>query len=278
MPRRLFLTTTTPPLSPIPATYKSALKDPNWQQAMRDEYFALMNNSTWSLVPKPACVNMVPGKWILRDKFNADGSLARYKARYVVRGFTQQEGVDYDETFSPVVKPSTIRVILSLATSQSWPIHQLDVKNAFLHGELNETVCAQPAGFVDPARPDHVCLLHKSLYGLKQAPRQWFLLFKQYLLSLGFSASRSDSSLYILHRGTSIAYLLVYVDDIILTANSPHTLNTIIASLKSEFSMSDLGDLHHFLGKNVTPNTSGLFLCQQQYALEILDDAKMINC
>ena len=114
-------------------------------------------------------------KWIFRHKFHYDDSLAHYMARWVCRGFSQQPGIDYDETFSPVVKPSTIRVVPSLAVSSSWPIHQLDVKNAFLHGTLNETVyCQQPSVFENPCSPDLVCLLHKSLYGLKQAPRTWF--------------------------------------------------------------------------------------------------------
>jgi hypothetical protein len=121
---------------------------------------------------------VVTGKWIFRHKMNADGSLSRYKARWVVRGFTQQAGVDYGETFSPVVKPATIRVVFAIATSQAWPINQLDVKNAFLHGNLQETVYSQqPSGFVDSRFPHHVCRLNKSLYGLKQAPRTWFLRF-----------------------------------------------------------------------------------------------------
>ena len=124
-----------------------------------------------------------------------------------------------------------------------------------------------------------MCAFFRSpIYGLKQAPRTWFLRFGSFLLSLGFRASKSDTSLFILHHGSSIAYLLVYVDDIILTANSTTTLELLIRSLKSEFSMSDLGALHHFLGINVSPNTSGFFLCQQQYALEILERAKMLNC
>jgi hypothetical protein len=155
-------------ISSIPTNYRTALKDPNWLNAMREEFNALMNQNTWTLVPRPAGVNVVAGKWIYRHKYNSDGSLARYKARWVVRGFTQQHGVDYEETFSPVIKPATIRVVLSLAASRDWPIQQLDVKNAFLHGDLLEKVYAQqPAGFVSPSHPDYVCLLNKSLYGLK---------------------------------------------------------------------------------------------------------------
>ena len=161
------------------------------------------------------------GKWIFRHKFHADGSLARHKARWVVRGFSQRHGIDYDETFSPVVKPATIRTVLIIATSSAWSIHQLDVKNVFLHGHLAETVyCQQPPGFVDPAAPDHVCLLQKSLYGLKQAPRAWYQRFASYIRQLGFVASVSDTSLFVYKEGPSITYLLLYVDDIVLTASS----------------------------------------------------------
>jgi hypothetical protein len=281
MPNQRFGLAVTPStvISPIPATYRSVLKDPNWYNAMLDEFNALMRNDTWSLVARPAGVNVVTGKWIFRHKFNPDGTLSRYKARWVLRGFTQQHGVDYDETFSPVVKPATIRLVLSIATMHSWPIHQMDVKNAFLHGHLQETVfCEQPSGFLDSSHPAHVCRLQKSLYGLKQAPRAWFHRFTTFIASIGFLASKSDSSLFILHNGTSVAYLLLYVDDIILTANTTSLLNTIISSLHSEFSMSDLGDIHHFLGINVHRSHDGLFLSQQQYALEILERAKMLNC
>jgi hypothetical protein len=266
-------------ISPIPATYRSALKDPNRYNAMLEEYTALMRNDTWSLVSRPAGVNVVTGKWIFQHKFHPDGSLARYKARWVLRGFTQQHGIDYGETFSPVVKPATIRLVLSIATMHSWPIHQLDMKNAFLHGHLDETVfCEQPSGFLDSTHPSHVCHLRKSLYGLKQAPRAWFHRFTTFITSIGFSASKSDSSLFILHRGASIAYLLLYVDDIILTATTTTLLQSIIQSLHSEFAMSDLGDIHHFLGINVHRTPEGLFLSQQQYALEILDRANMLSC
>jgi hypothetical protein len=132
------LSATTP--SPIPANYRSGLADPNWRTAMADEYKALIDNDTWCLVPRPPGANVVSGKWIFKHKYHSDGTLARHKARWVVQGFSQQHGIDYDETFSPVVKPPTIRAVLSIAASRSWPIRQLDVKNAFLHGHLEETV------------------------------------------------------------------------------------------------------------------------------------------
>jgi hypothetical protein len=132
------MSATTP--SPIPANYRSGLADPNWCAAMADEYKALIDNDTWCLVPWPPGANVVSEKWIFKHKYHSDGTLARHKARWVVQGFSQQHGIDYDETFSPVVKPPTIRAVLSIAASRSWPIRQLDVKNAFLHGHLEETV------------------------------------------------------------------------------------------------------------------------------------------
>jgi histone deacetylase 1/2 len=279
VPKRQFNLIATTSVSPIPHTYRSALKDPNWHNAMTDEFNALIKNNTWSLVPKPAGVNVISGKWVYRIKYNHDGTISRYKARWVVRGCSQQSGVDYGETFSPVIKPATIRTILSIATASSWPIHQLDVKNAFLHGTLSETVyCAQPSGFVDPSRPSHVCKLHKSLYGLKQAPRTWFLRFKNFIISLGYQASKADSSLFILKTPTATSYILLYVDDIILTASSTSLLHSVISKLQNEFSMTDLGPLSHFLGIHVTPSPSGLYLSQEQYIHDLLSRANMTNC
>ncbi|WVZ70679.1 LOW QUALITY PROTEIN: hypothetical protein U9M48_019322 [Paspalum notatum var. saurae] len=242
----------------------------------RDQHRFYLSKPMGLCVYFPSCTDDVVCKW--KHKFS-EGSLERYKARWVLRGFTQRPGIDYAETFSPVVKPATVRTVLSLALSRQWPIHQLDVKNAFLHGTLTESVyCVQPSGFEDPAHPGYVCHLNKSLYGLKQAPRAWYSRFAAYLISLGFVETKSDTSLFVFRRGSDIVYLLVYVDDIVLTASSPPLLCSTIAALQREFSMSDLGPLHHFLGMHVQPCDGGLFLCQKQYMLDILARAGMSEC
>jgi hypothetical protein len=191
---------------------------------------------------------VVTGKWVFKHKFTADGPLEHYKARWVLRRFTQRPGIDFSETFSPVVKPATVRTVLSLALSRSWSIHQLDVNNAFLQGNLSETVyCAQPSGFEDSTRPDYVCRLNRSLYGLKQAPRAWYSRFASHLLQLGFVEAKTDASLFVHHHGKDMAYLLLYVDDIILTASSDALLRRLTDALQQEFSTKDLGPSIIFL-------------------------------
>ena len=265
--------------SPLPKNPKLALSDPNWKSAMQDEYDALIKNKTWVLVPRPSNVNIIRSMWIFRHKMKSDGSFERHKARLVGDGRSQKAGVDCDETFSPVVKPATIRSVLSIALSKSWPIHQLDVQNAFLHGHLHETVYMhQPLGFRDPVHPDHVCLLQKSLYGLKQAPRAWYQRFADFVSTIGFYHSKSDHSLFIYRKGNDMAYILLYVDDIILTASSDDLRKSIMKLLASEFAMKDLGPLNYFLGITVTRHADGLFLCQQKYAEEIIDRAGMTSC
>ncbi|GJX49132.1 ribonuclease H-like domain-containing protein [Tanacetum coccineum] len=215
-----------------------------------------LKNDTWILVPRSSNVNLVRSMWLSKHKFHADGTLSRYKTRLVANGSNQQHSVDFDETFSPIVKPATIRAVLSLVVSRQWSIHQLDVKNAFLNSDLSETVYMhQPHGFVDSCYPNHVCLLQRSLYGLKHAPRAWFQRFAGYATRHGFSPSRCDSSLFIYTQGSQI-----------------------IDSLHKEFEMIDLGALNYFLGIFAVRHPTGLFLSQKKYAFQLLERAHMVNC
>jgi len=172
--------------SPLPRNPVLALKDPNWKRAMDDEYNALIQNKTWDLVPRPPDANVIRSMWIFRHKEKSDGSFERHKAQLVGNDVGQQVGIDCGETFSPIVKPATIRTVFSIALSKAWSIHQLDIKNAFLHGELKDTVYMhQPLGFKDPEHLNHVCLMRKSLYGFKQAPRAWYKHLQILFLLLG---------------------------------------------------------------------------------------------
>jgi hypothetical protein len=277
MATQLFTFTASMP-SLIPSSVRAALADPNWRATMEDEYGALMSNGTWELVSRPHNSNVITGKWIFTHKLHADGSFDRYKARWVLRGFTRCPGVDYDETFSPVVKPATVRTVLSIVVSCDWPIQQLDVKNAFLHDTLTETVyCSPPTGFADPAHLDLVCRLKKSLHGLKQAPCAWYNRFTSFLLSQEFAEAKSNTSLFVFCRGSDTIYLLLYVDDIILTASSTELLCRTISALKWEFAMKDVGPLHHFLGITVERRPDKLFLHQCTYTLDILKRAVMTD-
>ncbi|GKB28811.1 ribonuclease H-like domain-containing protein [Tanacetum coccineum] len=188
---------------PILKNPSHALKDPNWCNSMYDEYNALVKNGTWLLIPRSAGVNMVRSMWLFKHKFHVDGTLSRYKARLVANGSSQQQGVDFDETFSLVVKLATIRMVLSLAVSRQWPIQQLDVKISFLNVDLSKIVYMhQPLGFVDNPYPHHVCLLQRSLYGLKQAPRAWFQRFLSSPTSADyrFVLSQKKYALHLLER------------------------------------------------------------------------------
>ena len=188
-------------------------------------------------------------------------------------------GLDYDETFSPVIKPTTVRIILTLAAQFSWPLRQLDISNAFLHGFLKEDVyMAQPQGFIDSATPGYVCKLHKSLYGLKQAPRAWFERFTSQLENLGFTASSADPSLFTYKSHNEILYLLLYVDDIILTGTSPSLITNLITTLQQTFELKDLGPLHYFLGLQLQYHEVGFSVHQTKYATDLLTKFDMTNC
>ncbi|KAK0572541.1 hypothetical protein LWI29_033229 [Acer saccharum] len=270
--------TTHPVPSTEPTTMLQARKFLEWRNAMSAEYDALVKNGTWTLVPSHSSQNVIGCKWIFRIKRHPDGSVARYKARLVAKGFHQRPGIDFTETFSPVVKPVTVRLILTIAVTNDWPLRQLDVNNAFLQGSLSDDVyMSQPPGFVDAALPHHVCKLRKAIYGLRQAPRAWYNELRTFLLATGFINSQCDTSLFILRRSGHTLYLLVYVDDIIVTGSANSQVWEFIAALALRFSLKDLGQLSFFLGVEATHSASGIFLSQQKYIRDLLTRTNMLE-
>lgn len=200
----------------IPRNVPTALSDPNWKLAMQEDYHALQKNKTWSLIPLPLGKTAIGCKWVFSVKENLNGTIQRNKARLVAKGFRQREGIDFHETFSPVVKPTTTRVLLSLALTHNWSIRKIDISNVFLNGVLKEDVyMQQPPGFENGDKT-LVYKLHKSLYGLKQALQAWFESLSKLLLSFGFVFSRCDKSLFMKTITASSLHVLVYVDDIII--------------------------------------------------------------
>lgn len=208
--------------------------------------------------------------WLFRTKFNPDGTVDKHKTRLVAKGNHQRPGIDYHETFSPVIKSPTIRLLLGQALKYDWPVKQLDINNAFLQGTLTETVyMKQLSGFVDRDKPNHVCKLNKALYGLKQAPRAWYNELKNYLLSLGFRNSVADASLFFFISNGRYLFMLIYVDDIIITGNSESAIVNLIANLSRRFSLKDMGDLSYFLGIEVLRTKQGFHLSQRANILVI---------
>ncbi|KAL9253849.1 Retrovirus-related Pol polyprotein from transposon RE1-like protein [Drosera capensis] len=265
----LSLNTTSPVLEP--SSYSKASKVPPWRQAMIAEFNAVMDNHTWTLVSHPVTKNVVDCRWVYKIKYNSDGSMDRYKARLVALRNHQREGLDFHETFCPVVKPTTVRLVFSFAVSIQWVVRQLDIKNAFLHGHLTEEVYMRKTSvFIHPTLSSHMCRLHKALYGLRQAPRAWLHRFSNFLLRSGFTQAKSDSSMFVYRRHSQILILLLYVDDIVVTENSHIFLSSFISFLFSKFAMKDLGDIQYFLGIQVVRIRTGLFLSQEKYILDLL--------
>jgi histone deacetylase 1/2 len=229
-----------------PSTLSEALEDDRWCKAMQEEYNALMENKTWHLVPSSPKRNVIDCKWVYRVKKNADGSIDRYKACLVAKGFKQRYGIDYEYTFSPVVKAATIRLVLAVAISRGWSLRQLDAKNVFLHGVLEEEVyMRQPPGFQNSQTPHYICKLDKALYGLKQAPRAWYSRLSTKLQALGFVPSKGDTSFFLYRKAHIMIFVLIYVDDIIVTSSSDQAISALLHDLNDDFALKDLGDLHY---------------------------------
>ncbi|XP_062028861.1 uncharacterized protein LOC133744845 [Rosa rugosa] len=237
---------------------QDALADPKWTQAMNEELKALQKNLTWDVVTMPAGKKTVGCRWVFTVKLKADGSIDRYKARLVAKGYTQRYGIDYEETFAPVAKINTVRILISLAATKDWPLHQFDVKNAFLNGNLEEEVYMDmPPGVKSmPCDTGKVCKLKKSLYGLKQSPRAWFGRFSKSMKVFGYRQSNSDHTLFIKRSQGKITALIVYVDDMIVTGDDPKEMEA----------------LQDYLSKK------GISLSQRKYVLDLLTETGMLDC
>ena len=261
-----------------PQSTDEALQNENWKIAMIDEYSTFLRNNTWSLVDLPTSRKVIGCKQVSRVKENPDGSINKYKARLFEKGFHQTTSFDYTETFSPVVKPTTIRVVLTLALSRNQKIQQLDINNAFLNGDLQEEVyIEQPRGFIEKFTSHLVCKLHKSLYDLKQAPCAWFEKLYEALVGLGFTYAKSDRSLFTRFIMDHTTFLLVYVDDILVSGNNPRVIQQLISQLNKSFYLKNLGEVDYLLGIQVKHTTEGLHLSQTKYVHDLLCKAKMNN-
>ena len=233
-----------------PRNPQEALKNSSWKQAMDDEMAALIENQTWEIVELPSEKKPVGCRWVYTIKCNSDGSLERYKARLVAKGYTQTYGIDYQETFAPVAKMNTIRVLISLAVNLDWELFQYDIKNAFLYGELKEEIYMQvPPGYEKESTKGKVCRLKKAIYGLKQSPRAWFGKFSHVLKSFGYRQCNGDHTLFFQHFPQGgVVLLIVYVDDIIITGNRPVEIKELEVQLSKQFTVKSLGPLKYFLG------------------------------
>ncbi|CAH9115704.1 unnamed protein product, partial [Cuscuta europaea] len=263
----------------IPLTIQEALSIPEWKKVVLEEMNALEKNQTWQTVEVPKNKPRVGCKWVFTPKFKADGTLERYKARLVAKGYTQTYGIDYTETFAPVAKLNTIRILLSLASNLDWPLQQLDVKNAFLNGKLEEEVYMSPPPGFEEQYGSKVCKLEKALYGLKQSPRAWFERFTQFIKKQGFKQAQADHTLFMKFsiKG-EIAVLIVYVDDIILTGNYCEEIEDLKKKLAQEFEIKDLGELKYFLGMEIARSKKGIVVSQRKYVLDLLHETGMSAC
>ncbi|CAM8981809.1 unnamed protein product [Rhodiola kirilowii] len=222
---------------------------------MNEEIDSLAKNETWDLVDGPKGQKLVGSKWIFKRKEGIPGvEKPRLKARLVAKGFTQQEGVDFIEIFSPVVKHRSIRVMLSIVAKFDLELEQLDVKTAFLHGKLDEIIyMRQPNGFVVGNKEEKVCLLKKSLYGLKQSPRLWYKRFDEFMITQGYCRSSYDCCIYVSkdQSGGTRVYLLLYVDDMLIANKSMKKIEKLKNQLSSEFEMKNLGPAQKILGMQI---------------------------
>ena len=262
-----------------PTTVDEALSDDGWILAMQEELNQFQRNDVWDLVPKPQHKNIIGTKWVFRNKLNEQGEVTRNKARLVAQGYSQQEGIDYTETFAPVARLEAIRLLLSYAVNHGIILYQMDVKSAFLNGVIEEEVYVkQPPGFEDIKYPDHVFKLKKSLYGLKQAPRAWYDRLSNFLIKNDFKRGQVDTTLFRRTLGKDILVVQIYVDDIIFGSTNASLCKEFSELMQDEFEMSMMGELKFFLGIQINQCKDGVYVHQSKYTKELLKKFKLEDC
>lgn len=267
-----------------PKTYREAVKSTKakyWKEAMQAEVESLEYNNTWTLVDKPKDKNVLPGKWVYRVKYDADGQVDKYKARYVAKGFAQVEGLDFFETYAPTCKPETFRTLLAVAAQKDLHLGQMNVKSAYLHSPIEEEIyLEQPEGVTKRGENGQtlVCKLNKSIYGLKQAAKNWYESLANLLIKNGFQRSRNDCCLFVRkEKDGTFSYILVWIDDMII-AGAPEVVNGNKSMLEKNFKMDDRGELHWFLGMRILRSGDKITVDQEKYIENVLDQFNMSNC
>ncbi|KAL0641354.1 hypothetical protein Bca4012_102580 [Brassica carinata] len=262
----------------IPRSYEEAMKHKGWRDSVGDERDAMIRNDTWYESELPKGKKAVSSRWIFTIKYLANGEIDRRKTRLVARGFTQTYGEDYIDTFAPVAKLHTIRIVLSIATNLEWDLWQMDVKNAFLQGELEDEVYMHPPpGLEHLVKPGNVLRLKKAIYGLKQSPRAWYRKLSTTLNGRGFRKSELDHTLFTLTGPSGIIVILVYVDDLIITGSDKAGIQATKEFLKSVFDIKDLGEMKYFLGIEICRSKEGLFMSQRKYTMDMLKETDVLG-
>uniref|UniRef100_A0ACD5Y6T1 Uncharacterized protein n=1 Tax=Avena sativa TaxID=4498 RepID=A0ACD5Y6T1_AVESA len=262
-----------------PSSFQEANAEAHWRIAMKEELESIESNGTWELSSLPSGHKPIGLKWVYKIKKDPVGKIIKYKARLVAKGYVQRQGIDFEEVFAPVARMETVKLLLAVAAQMGWQVHHLDVKSAFLNGELQEEVfVTQPPGFVVEGQDSKVLKLHKALYELRQAPRAWNVKLDKTLADLGFEKCPLEHAVYKRNTPGESLLVRVYVDDLIITGTSVSGINQFKDQMKRMFSMSDLGLLNYYLGIQVSQTSDGISICQSSYAEKLLEKSGMKHC
>ena len=267
-----------------PRSYQQAITADDadeWKAAIQTEYDALISNKTWELVPLPRGRRAIRCMWLFKVKMAVDRTIDKYKARLVAGGDSQKEGIDFHETWAPVVKMTSVRVLLSIAAMYDLELHQMDVKTAFLNGDLEEEIyMRQPEGYTVSGSEHLVCRLRKTLYGLKQSPREWYKKINKFFAKHGFKRIEYDYGLYIIWNDNMKFIIALYVDDLLLACNRKDQLNVMKQLLSAEYEMKDLGEAKFVLGIEIERDRQRrtVHLNQSKYVEEVLERFDMSDC